>query len=144
MKIKTLFVIFFVLFFVFIIYYFNDDDKKFYLYIGDFNINGFNDLSIFENEMRTTDLVNYIDDNKCFFINNKKYFLQNILVKVDSLNISVGINDILSILESSNIIDYYKYIDSYLNDVDYLFSLIRIYCKENINFIAFEDIILLK
>lgn len=135
MKFKFLFSIFLIIFIVFVIYKFNVDKKNISLFIGDFNSKGFYNLysnNYSYNEMRTTDLINDIKDNKK--IGNR--FLQNYLVKSNLISINVGINDVLSILESSNLSEYYDYFDSYLKDVEDLFKLIRIYDKEKIVFIG--------
>ena len=147
MKLKVFFSFLLIIFIVFFIYNFNVSKKYSFLSVGDFNSKGIFDLyssfvddnfkylinyNFFYNEMRTTDLINDIKNNKK--INDK--FLQNLLIKANLITINVGINDILSILESSNISDYYNFFDSYLYDVEELFRLLRIYDKEKIIFVG--------
>ncbi len=134
MKFKFLFSIFFIILFVFFIYKLNVNRMNFIFSIGDFNSKELypSDYNYSYNEMRTTDLINDIKSNKK--IGDR--FLQNFFIKSNLIIINVGINDVLSILESSNISEYYDYFDSYLNDVEELFKLIRIYDKEKIIFIG--------
>lgn len=88
---------------------------------------------------RTTDLLRDIKENKSIIINKKARSLKNILIKADLLTVSVGMNDILSVMETENIDNIYDYLDTILVDMEEFFSVLRQYCKEDIIFIGFYN-----
>lgn len=93
-----------------------------------------------DNTYRTTDLIRDIKDNKKIMINDKERTLKNVLIKADLLTVSVGTNDVISIMSSENSnSNFYDYLDSILVDIDELFSLLRQYCKEDIIVIGYYN-----
>lgn len=93
-----------------------------------------------DNTYRTTDLIRDIKDNKKVLVGDKERTLKNVLIKADLLTVSIGTNDVISIMssESSNS-NFYDYLDSILIDMDELFSLLRQYCKEDIIVIGYYN-----
>lgn len=93
-----------------------------------------------DNTYRTTDLIRNIKDNKKVLVGDKERTLKNVLIKADLLTVSIGTNDVISIMssESSNS-NFYDYLDSILIDMDELFSLLRQYCKEDIIVIGYYN-----
>lgn len=86
-----------------------------------------------DNTYRTTDIIRDIQDNKKIMINNKERTLKNVLIKADLLTLSIGTNDVISIMASEDINgNFYDYLDDILLDIDKLFGLLRQYCKEDI------------
>lgn len=93
-----------------------------------------------DNTYRTTDLIRDIKDNKRILINDKERTLKNVLIKADLVTLSVGTNDVISIMSSeSGNSNFYDYLDSILIDMDELFALLRQYCKEDIIVIGYYN-----
>lgn len=89
---------------------------------------------------RTTDLIRDIKDNKKVLINGKERTIKNVLIKADLLTISIGTNDVLSVLASENINNnIYDYLDTVLLDIEELFVLLRQYCKEDIILVGYYN-----
>lgn len=91
--------------------------------------------SFSKKDYRTTDLIRDIKDN--IKINNQT--IQNALIKADVLTIYIGINDINYKISNNNKEEIYKYTDQVINDIENLFKLLRIYCKEEIFIIGFSN-----
>lgn len=145
---------------IFLIYYFNITETIYYASIGDQLSNGINNLNKVENnysnniknyykdnlsnyvnysnidDYRVMDLINDINYNKTILYNNKEYKLQNILIKANYITLSIGMNDILN---KNNI--SYEFIDELLIDIENLFTLIRKYNKDKIDYLSFYNII---
>ena len=85
---------------------------------------------------RITDIINDIKTNK--ELEDTKQTLKNALIKADLVTISIGTNDIMSKIETTNKmnkIDYKKLkdnIESIKNDYEQLLKQLREYCKEDI------------
>ncbi len=93
-----------------------------------------------DNTYRTTDLIRDIKDNKKIDIEGKTRTLKNALIKADLVTVSIGTNDVISIMSSENSnSNFYDYLDSILVDMDELFSLLRQYCKEDIIVIGYYN-----
>ncbi len=89
---------------------------------------------------RTTDLIRDIKDNKMIEIDGKERTLKNALIKADLLTVSIGTNDVISIMSSENSnSNFYDYLDSILVDMEELFGLLRQYCKEDIIVIGYYN-----
>ncbi len=143
---KKIILTFIVIFLVLIIYIFNRDKKIYILYIGDnIALNRPNvDRIISEykkdkllekfveyknnNDYRSIDLLNDVDNNIKFQYKNKNYTLDNALIKADVIIISIGNNDLKYCEESCS----YQYIDEVIGDLNKLFNHIRKYSKEKI------------
>lgn len=149
---KKLIVCFLIMLLVFFMYFKLKDNKIYYLSIGDGigkgtntnygysnYINDYLDelgvlekyINISNDNNRVIDLINDIKDNKVY--DNKT--TQNLLIKADLITISIGYNDLISK------IDKYNNIDSYLNDLENLYKLIRTYSKETIIMIGYYNIL---
>lgn len=93
-----------------------------------------------DNTYRTTDLIRDIKDNKQIEIDGKIRTLKNALIKADLLTVTVGTNDVISIMSSENSnSNFYDYLDSILVDMEELFGLLRQYCKEDIIVIGYYN-----
>lgn len=143
---KKILLTFIIIFLVFIIYIFNRDKKKYILYIGDnggissFSIDQlvseYKKDKLFEkfvvyknnNDYRTVDLLNDINNNIKFQYENNNYTLDNSLIKADVIIISIGNNDLEYCKENCN----YRYIDELIDDLNDLFKRIRRFSKEKI------------
>lgn len=145
---------------IFLIYYFNINKNIYYVSIGDFLSKGINNFNNIENnygdniksyykgklsnyvnysnidDYRVMDLINDINYNKSITYDNKDYKLQNILIKANYIILSIGMNDIIN---KNNI--SYDYIDELLVDIEKLFTLIRKYNKDKIDYLSFYNII---
>lgn len=155
---------------IFLIYLSTLDKKVFYLSLGDelsVGYNEFNDRdygysdyvkeyleknnvlevyinSYFKENLRTTDLIRMIDDNEKVLIDGKNRSIKNALIKADLVTLSIGNNDImskLSLYKNYNQREIYEYLDSYLLDLESLIKLIKEYCKEDIIFIGYYNIL---
>lgn len=155
-------VLFFILVFIitFLIYYFNIDKKVYYVSLGDYLSYGINNLEKVDNnysdnikniykkklknyvnyssldDYRVMDLINDINYNKEITYNNKKYKIQNLLIKANLITISIGMNDLIY----KKNIDY-DYVDNLLADIENLLVNIRKYNKDKIYFLSFYNII---
>lgn len=145
---------------VFLIYYFNADKKVYYLSLGDYLSHGINNFEKIDNsysnniknkykanlkryvnystidDYRVMDLINDINYNKEIEYDNRKYRMQNLLVKSNLITLSIGMNDLIY----KKNIDY-DYVDNLLNDIDDLLKLIRKYNKDKIYFLGFYNVI---
>ena len=93
-----------------------------------------------DNNYRTTDIIRDIEDNKKIMINNKERTLKNVLIKADLLTVSIGLNDVISIMASEDVNgNFYNYLDTILVDIDKLFGLLRQYCKEDIIVVGYYN-----
>ena len=124
------------------IYYVSINDKTGdYLYkdyIEDYleeldKLEKYTDISISDD--RITDLIRNIKDNKVY---GDKTF-QNILIKADLLTLSIGYNDIISKLNKYSTYKMYGYIDTFILDLDNLFSLLREFDKEKIIMLGYYN-----
>lgn len=153
---------------IFLIYLSTLDKKIFYLSLGDELAHGYNEFNqqdysysnyiidyleknnILEKykenktnkNMRTIDLIRLIEKNE--IIDEEKQTIKNALIKSDLITISIGNNDLLSRLslyknysEKQN----YEYFDSYLIDLENLLIILRKYCKEDIVFIGYYNLL---
>jgi len=145
---------------IFIIYYFNINNNIYYASVGDylsFGINSSNNVDnnysnnikkYYKNKLdkyvnyssiddyRVMDLINDINNNKTIIYNNEEYKLQNILIKSNYITLSIGMNDLIYKNNLS-----YEYMDQLLNDIEDLFTLIRKYNKDRIDYLGFYNII---
>ena len=143
---------------VFIIYYINVDKNIYYLSLGDYlsyGVNNFEKVGNNHNEYlikkykvkkyinysnlddyRVMDLINDINYNKIITYKNKKYKMQNLLVKSNLITVSIGMNDLIN-KKDINL----EYASTLLKDIDTLLITIRKYNKDKIYFLGFYDII---
>lgn len=164
---KKILLISFVILFVFLIYLSNLDKKVYYLSLGDSlaygegaydsKVKGYADyvsdylnkkgllerhVSKFSDKgLRTTDLINNINDNISILMDGNRVTLQNALIKADLITISIGANDIFSKLDKDvlDIEKVYDYIDELSLDLDTLLKLVREYCKEDVLLIGYYN-----
>ena len=144
---KTILVIFIICLITIFIYKNNLDNKLYYFNISDnkYKYETYNELLKkdikklekyvnYENsDYRVIDLINDIEDN----INIKDKTIQNILIKADIITLSIGNNELNYKMKTTKVVNFYNYIDELVNDIDKLFSLIRIYSKEKIFLLGF-------
>ena len=151
MKIKTIIFFIIITFTIFLINLINKDNKIYYVnistdnklkynkiiknyYINNSNLEKY--INIFSKEdYRTTDLIRDLNENKK--IGN--YTIQNALIKADIVTLYIGIADINYKIGNTNKEELYEYTDQVLNDIDQLLKLIRIYCKEKIYLIGYNN-----
>ncbi len=155
---------------VFLIYLSTLDKKVYYLSVGDelsvgYNIYnqkdyGYTDYikdyldkkhilevyanAYFNEDLRAIDLIRKIEDNEKIKVNGKVRTIKNALIKADLVTLSIGSNDILNkmtLYENFTKEEMYNYIDEFLKDLDNLFKLVRKYCKEDIMFIGYYNVI---
>lgn len=151
-----------VILFVFLIYLANLDKKVYYLNLGDsliignnYNSNTYSNIIkdyLFDKDLlgkyndgyymksiRTTDLINMIDNN---YKNDKGVTIKHALIKADLLTLSIGINDLInqiSIIDKVDENELYQYVDEVMIDMDKLLEKIRTYCKEDIVLIGYYN-----
>lgn len=135
------------------------DDKIYYISLGDeislginpnnYESNGYSDYikeyleknkklkfytkKFSEQDLRITDLINKIEDNKSIIINEKNLNIKNALNKADLITLSVGFNEILYKYSSNTNNSYlYDYIDECMKDMKTLLKLIKKYNNKTI------------
>jgi hypothetical protein len=131
---------------IFLIYLTTIDKKIYYVSLNDYTLKeNSKDISLYfkknnllnkyisytNDTARVTDLINDIKSN----IKIKKKNIKNVLIKADLITLSIGNNDVLSILNNYHFDDYYKYLDDITNDIEELFILLKEYSKEDIFFL---------
>lgn len=143
---KYLFLSFIIILIIFI-YSVTKIDKKSYLILGNDDNSKYiiekkqaleknNDLmnyntSFLDKNYRITDIINDIKFKK--EIDNKT--ILNYIIKADYITLNIGYNDFKAILDDENL---YENIDKTIIDLDELFTLIRSYSKEEIQFLKIE------
>ena len=152
MKLKKIFVVAALLLVVFLIYLTTMDKKIYYLALGDAiamgeNINypdqiqkylAENDLleqyrnEFIEDDLRITDLIHNIEDNKKVEKDKKEYTLKNVLIKADLVTLSIGNEELFYKMKTEKQESLYNYIDEMMTDMETLFQLMKEYCKEDI------------
>ncbi len=110
-----------------------------YEYLNEKNVVGeyINDFA--DSTYHTTDLIRDIEDNKEMLIGTRERTIKNLLIKADLLTVSIGMNDVLTILSSERGNSVYDYLDTIIDDIDKLFELLRQYCKEDIIIIGYYN-----
>ena len=93
-------------------------------------------VNVYSDKDRIIDIIRNIKDNKEYGGKN----FQKMLIKADILTISIGYNDIVSKVGKYNIVEMIKYIDSYVNDLEELFKILREYDKEDIIMIGYYNL----
>ena len=151
MKIKMILFLILTILFIFLINLSNTDNQIYYVNIDTtkelkFNKNLSNNLKkqkklekyvnyFSKKDYRTTDLINDIEEN--IKINDQN--IQNALIKSDILTLYVGINDINYKIGNNNKEELYEYTDQVLDDIEKLLKIIRIYSKEKIYLIGYQN-----
>lgn len=134
---------------VFLIYLCTLDKKVYYLILGEnysyskyvkdyLKEKGVLEIYVDEyskNDLKITDLINDINNNKTIVKDNKEITIKNALVKADLITLSFSKKDVLSRVNSN----VYDYIDDMASDLDKLLKLLREYCKEDIILIGFYN-----
>ena len=151
---KKIFVFSLISILVFVIYLSFKDDELYFVELSDqltFSQNSYSfkiekylkdinklqqHISFNEKNLRTTDLIQKIENNDFIIKKNQKQTIKNALIKADLVIISVGSNDLFDhLLVEENRKDNYEYIKEYLEDTQKLLEIVRSYCKENIFFL---------
>lgn len=130
--------------FVVFIYLFTRDNKQYIVVFGDelcknkqfsskiINSKGKNVQNYVQKCERNTSISTFehsFEQNERFLYQNKQYTMDNMLIKANTIIISLGMNDLL---EYNDDINFYSHIDNVLIDMDKLLSIIRYYSKEQI------------
>ena len=148
MKLKKIFIIAVLLLTIFLIYLTTMDQKIYYLVLGDSisseypkTIADYLDekklLEQYHNEfveddMRITDLIRNIKDNKKVVVNQRDQTIKNSLIKADLVTLSIGNEELFYKMKTEKPDDLFNYIDDMMLDMENLFQLLREYCKEDI------------
>lgn len=151
---KKIFVFSLISILVFVIYLSFKDDELYFVELSDqltFSQNSYSfkiekylkninklqqHISFNEKNLRTTDLIQKIENNDFIIKKNQKQTIKNALIKADLVIISVGSNDLFDhLLVEENRKDNYDYIKEYLEDTQKLLEIVRSYCKEDIFFL---------
>lgn len=147
MKIRTIIILILILLFTMLIYFTNKDNKVYYLNISDIEnpysnqiikiLNRHNKLEKYVNnfsseDIRITDLMNDINENKTITVNKQNITIKNALIKADIITLAIGNSYLYYKVNYDDINSLYNYIDSILKDTDNLFKIIRKYSKEKI------------
>lgn len=148
MKLKKIFIIAVLLLAVFLIYLTTMDKKIYYLALGDSisleypkkiadYLNEKKLLEQYHNEfvvddMRITDLIRDIRDNRKVVINKKDQTIKNSLIKADLVTLSIGSEELFYKMRTENPDNLYNYIDDMMKDMENLFVVLKEYCKEDI------------
>lgn len=149
---------------VIIIYLLNLDRKVFFLTLGDCLALGKSDTSIKEksfndyikeqlvnetklekyvnqyvsDDLRISDIVNDINNNKKVIVNDKSYNIKNLLIKADLVTISINHEDVISKLNKNYTInELYVWADELIKNYEDMLVLLRKYCKEEIYVLGF-------
>ncbi len=160
MKLKKIFVVAVLLLSVFLIYLTTMDKKVYYLALGDSIALGDRNTNyptlvsqylkeknlleeyryqFMEDDMRITDLIRNIDDNKKVMINGKEKTIKNALIKADLVTLSIGNEELFYKIKTEKPSSLYNYIDEMMEDMDHLLELIREYCKEDVFIIGYMN-----
>lgn len=146
---KKIFILGVTILFVFLIYLSTIDKKVYFLTLTSDKNNLYNDkimyflkdknllekyVTVFNKEdMRITDFIKMIEDNKTLLQDGKEQSIKNALIKADMLVLEVGKVDLFSKLAFEGDEDVlYEYADSLIQDLDQYLALIRMYCKEDV------------
>lgn len=151
MKIKVLLVMSVITFLIFIIYLSNIDNKIYYVSINDTTNTSYDTYvasylkkinklethiqKFSYNDMRITDLIKSIEENKIINLNKKEITIKHALIKADLLTLFLGNAELKYKIDTTNYLnidDLYDYVDEEINDMNKLIALIRKYCKEDI------------
>ncbi len=151
MKLKLYIFLILIVFFTFLIYIENKDNKIYYVNIDSTNKGEYNNYiktKLLENnklekyvndfsskDLRTTDLIEEIKTNK----KQRQKTIQQVLIKADLITLNIGINDISYKIGKSTEQELINYTDEIFNDIEKLFKLLRVYSKENIYIIKFNN-----
>lgn len=160
MKLKKIFIIAVLLLSVFLIYLTTMDKKIYYLALGDSlslgnekenypnyikqylekqNLLEEYRSEFIEDDLRITDLIKNIEDNKKVKVNGKEKTIKNALIKADLVTISIGNEELFYKIKTEKGEELYNYIDEMMNDMNQLFTLVREYCKEDIFILGYAN-----
>lgn len=155
MKLKKIFVIAVLLLAVFLIYLTTMDKKIYYLALGDSIslqypkqiANYLNEKKLLEQyrhefvteDMRITDLIRDIKDNKKIIIDKKEQTIKNSLIKADLVTISIGNQELFYKMKMEKPDVLYNYIDDMIKDMEELFVVLKEYCKEDIFILGYTN-----
>lgn len=158
MNLKKIFVMAVLLLSVFLIYLTTMDKKIYYLALGDSIALGDQKTSypkliqqyfkekdlleeyrfeFIEDDLRITDLIRNIEDNKKVMIDGKEKTIKNALIKADLVTLSIGNEELFYKMKTEKPDHLYHYIDEMMEDMEKLFQLMKEYCKEDIFVIGY-------
>lgn len=155
MKLKKIFVVAVLLLVVFLIYLTTMDKKIYYLALGDSislkypkqianYLEEKNLLEQYHNEfvvddMRITDLIRDIKDNKKVVIKKKDQAIKNSLIKADLVTLSIGNEELFYKMKTEKPDNLFNYIDDMMKDMENLFMVLKEYCKEDIFILGYVN-----
>lgn len=155
MKLKKIFVVAVLFLIVFLIYLTTMDKKVYYLALGDSislkypkqiadYLEEKNLLEQYHNEfviddMRITDLIRDIKDNKKVVINKKDQTIKNSLIKADLVTLSIGNEELFYKMKTEKPDNLFNYIDDMMKDMENLFMVLKEYCKEDIFILGYVN-----
>ncbi len=155
MKLKKIFVVAVLFLIVFLIYLATMDKKVYYLALGDSislkypkqianYLEEKNLLEQYHNEfviddMRITDLIRDIKDNKKVVINKKDQTIKNSLIKADLVTLSIGNEELFYKMKTEKPDNLFNYIDDMMIDMENLFVVLKEYCKEDIFILGYVN-----
>ncbi|MCI8544899.1 MAG: hypothetical protein HFH09_01560 [Bacilli bacterium] len=155
MKLKKIFVVAVLFLIVFLIYLATMDKKIYYLALGDSislkypkqianYLEEKNLLEQYHNEfviddMRITDLIRDIKDNKKVVINKKDQTIKNSLIKADLVTLSIGNEELFYKMKTEKPDNLFNYIDDMMIDMENLFVVLKEYCKEDIFILGYVN-----
>lgn len=155
MKLKKIFVVAVLFLIVFLIYLTTMDKKVYYLALGDSislkypkqiadYLEEKNLLEQYHNEfviddMRITDLIRDIKDNKKVVINKKDQTIKNSLIKADLVTLSIGNEELFYKMKTEKPDNLFNYIDDMMIDMENLFVVLKEYCKEDIFILGYVN-----
>lgn len=153
MNLKKIFIISILLLSIFLIYLTTMDKKVYFVALGDSVALGDKQtsypkrvteylkskdlleesrLEFIQDDLRITDLMNDIEDNKKIIVNGKSKTIKNALIKADLVTLSIGNEELFYKLKTEKANDLYDYIDEMMKDMNQLLELIKEYCKEDV------------
>ena len=152
---KKIFVVAVLFLIVFLIYLTTMDKKVYYLALGDSislkypkqiadYLEEKNLLEQYHNEfviddMRITDLIRDIKDNKKVVINKKDQTIKNSLIKADLVTLSIGNEELFYKMKTEKPDNLFNYIDDMMIDMENLFVVLKEYCKEDIFILGYVN-----
>ncbi|MCI9233284.1 MAG: hypothetical protein HFH08_01650 [Bacilli bacterium] len=155
MKLKKIFVIAILLLAIFLIYLTTMDKKVYYLALGDsFSLDFPKQIADYledkklleqyryefvQDDIRITDLIHDIEDNKKVNINKKEQTIKNSLIKADLVTLSIGNEELFYKISTEKQDNLFDYIDDMMKDMENLFVVLKEYCKEDIFILGYVN-----
>lgn len=142
-KILLLILVLFLFFTCYLIYEKTEINDSYYVVIGDkigtnISISGKENKFFINNDMRIIDLINVIKFNQEKEFDGKLVSIHQQLYEADVLIISIGMNDLIYIL-NENTKNIYVYLNKMINNLEALFNLIDNYSYDKVIVMGFYN-----